>query len=126
MTKLTDEAKKYIQQYHYNSQRVLAEQLYVLYGIKITHAAVGRYKKQYLQTLEKPIPDATQTITNAKSWEFSREKLTFSEFMTKLKKSHSYSANLLRQKLKVKGRHKQINQDRILRIIQYTIDILQE
>lgn len=87
----------------------------------------NRETSSSLQTLRKNYPkDKPQNAENSKIWNFTQEKLTFSEFMSKLEKANSFSAKQLREKLQVKGRHKQINQDRILRIIQYTIDVVQE
>ncbi len=104
---------------------------------KYSHAAIGRYKNKISDT-----SDTSKTIQNLNDPEkivVKKQKLdpieypkinpgipTFSQFMNKMEKSDSWGAKLLKEKLNVEGKYKKINQDRIIRIIQYTLDILQE
>jgi hypothetical protein len=50
----------------------------------------------------------------------------FNEFMDKTKKSNSYSAKHLQEKLFVKGKFKAVNKERVIRIIRDVIDIIEE
>lgn len=49
--------------------------------------------------------------------------LSVNHFMIKLKQSNSFAAKHLKEKLAVKGKHRHINKERVIRIIRDTIDI---
>lgn len=114
-TKLTEKAKEYIKKNAMNSNRWLKDSLKHKFGIDISHVAIGRFKKQYLETI---VGNKTETYQKAIPG--------FPEFMKKLELSDSYSAKRLKEKLNVQGKSRQINLDRVLRIIQYTLDIVKE
>jgi len=54
------------------------------------------------------------------------EKLDFNSFMAKLEKSNSYASQHLKEKINVKGKHKAINKERVIRIIRDVLDIANE
>lgn len=83
------------------------------------------YPKSKTQKVEtNAFPSVKEVVAFTKN--ITKTKLTFSEFMAKLERSDSYSAKRLREKLNIRGKHRQINLDRILRIIQYVVDVVQE
>lgn len=83
------------------------------------------YPKEKTQKVEtNAFPSVKEVVAFTKN--ISKTKLTFSEFMEKLQLSPSYAARQLREKLNIRGKHRQINLDRILRIIQYVVDVVQE
>lgn len=50
----------------------------------------------------------------------------FNQFMEKLEKSNSASSKHLKEKMKVKGKHRSINKERVFRIIRDVIDTIKE
>ena len=135
MAKLTQEAKEFIRKNKDLSNRALKDSLLLNFGIVISHAAIGRYKRKYLETLETsrsiqqietPPKQRKKTIPSTKSLPKAKQIIDFNAFMEKLDKSTSFSAKLLKEKLNVRGRNRKINQDRVIRIIRYTLDIIKE
>ena len=54
------------------------------------------------------------------------KKLDTNSFMKKLESSNSFAAKHLRDKLFVKGKHRQINRERVIRIIRDVLDVINE
>lgn len=136
-TKLTKEAQELIIKNKDLSNRQLQLILATRLGIKTSHVAIGTFKKKHLSITfpsVKEVAEFTRKITKGPDLpKISRKvpkpkktNMSFSEFMAKLDTSDCFAAHQLREKLAVKGKSRKINVDRILRIIQYTIDVMQE
>ena len=54
------------------------------------------------------------------------KKLDFNSFMAKLEKSNSYASLHLKEKINVRGKHKAINKERVIRIIRDVLDVIYE
>lgn len=109
MTLITAEIGEFILRFPDSSAKQLSTQISNKFKIEINRETIRRFinnpKRHYLPT---------------------KEISTFEQFMKKLESSNCESAKLLKEKLNLSGKYKKVNQDRIYRIIQYTLNILQE
>ena len=74
---------------------------------------------------QAPIKKASKPIVRRKT--HSRTLIpSFNQFMEKAENSNSYSAKHLQEKLFVKGKHRAINKERVIRVIRDVLDIIKE
>ncbi len=148
MPRLTPEAKDCINTLKDTlSNRGLADYLEEHNYGKYSQAAVGRYKKKMLDTLDTPEKiqvleefDRARELSEIGKgsegliWEEPkppRKKrapkiLSFNQFMEKLEGSDSFTSKHLKEKLNAKGKYAKINKERYIRIIRDTLDVLEE
>jgi hypothetical protein len=133
MPRLTDKAKKMIEDNLYVSSRKLQVKILDELNEDYSHTGINDFKRLIRQnyiipkgkTSQKPVTIRTETQKTRRPSP-KRKKLDFNSFMEKLNKSNAYASVHLKEKLDVQGKHKAINKERVIRIIRDVLDIVNE